>query len=131
MSFWTWLRDSPVASATKRSTRPAVPSGTRTVRMPAATGASGIQASPRRLGRSVTARRRNALTSSSRMASADRGVGDVERVEAQVAEAGVDPVDDVAEAEAVDHVAERATEQQAERDRQQRVPARSCRGTRR
>ena len=37
----------------------------------------------------------------------------------------VDEVDDVAEAEPVDHVAERAAEQQAERDRQVAVAARS------
>src|SRR5688572_27368912 len=49
MSFWTWLRDRPVASATNRSIRLAGPSGTRSVRTPAATGASGIHGL-RRLG---------------------------------------------------------------------------------
>ena len=43
----------------------------------------------------------------------------------------VDEVDDVAEAEPVDEVAERAAEQQPERDRQVEAPARPRRGTRR
>ena len=42
ISFWTWLRERPVTSATYRSIRPIRPSGTRTVRTPAAMGASGI-----------------------------------------------------------------------------------------
>ena len=35
--------------------------------------------------------------SSRRIAQADRGIGDVERVEAQVADPGIDAVDDVPE----------------------------------
>ena len=40
-------------------------------------------------------------------------VGDVERVEAGRPDPDVDEVDDIAEAQAVEHVADRAAEQQA------------------
>ena len=69
--------------------------------------------------------------SSSRMREADRRVGDVEGVPAQVADAGIDEVDDVAEPEPVDQVAERPAEQQPERDREVRGSGRRGRGTRR
>ena len=52
---------------------------------------------------------------------ADRRVGDVERVEAEAADPDVDEVDDVAEPEPIEHVADRAAEQQPERDRQVRA----------
>ena len=83
----------------------------------------------RRLGAPPTAR--CSAASRSRSGEADRGVRDVERVPAQVADAGVDEVDDVAEAQPVDEVAERAAEQQPEGDRQVAASARPGRGSRR
>ena len=60
--------------------------------------------------RAVAAQAEHAGNSASRMSSrigdADRGVGDVERPEPEVADAHVDPVDHVAEAEPVDEVAD-------------------------
>ena len=80
-----------------------------------------------RSSRSVT----NALTNNSRMAQADRRIGDVERVQPEVADADIDEVDDVADAEPVGHVAERATEQQPERHGQTACSGPRCGGTRR
>ena len=59
---------------------------------------------------------------------ADRGVGHVERVPAQVADPGVHEVDDVAEPDPIGQVAERAAEEQPERDREVVVPAARARG---
>ena len=56
------------------------------------------------------------MTISSSERDADGRVGDVEGVQAQVADAHVDQVDDVPEREPVDEVADGAAEQQAERD---------------
>ena len=52
------------------------------------------------------------------MATRDRAVRHVERVEAEVADPGVHEVDDVAVANPVDEIADRAAEQQAQGDRQ-------------
>ena len=49
-------------------------------------------------------------------------VGDVERVPAEPADPDVHEVDDVAEAQPVDHVAERAAQQQPEGDREVQAP---------
>ena len=57
---------------------------------------------------------------------------DVERVEPRALPMpDVDEVDDVAEPQPVDQVAQRAAEQQAQRDRQVQARARRGRGTRR
>src|SRR5688572_629315 len=117
MSFWTWLRDRPVTSATYRSIRPIRPSGTRRVRTPAAIGASGIDwfrglaGSRTRWPASVDAvepepPRQQRARQQQQDRARDGTVGDVERVEAQVAQAGVHEVDDVAQPQPVEHVAE-------------------------
>src|SRR4029079_4891527 len=90
--------------------------------MPGATGASGTRRL-RALGASVT-RHEEGTEQEQQDREADRGGGDVERVEPQVADADIDEVDDVADSEPVGHIPERATQQQPERDRQQRVPSR-------
>src|SRR6187431_1025485 len=132
MSFWTWLRDRPVTSATYRSIRPMRPSGTRNVRTPAAIGASGIER-PRRIARRL--RRivlvedeppgQHGVEKQQQDGAADRGVRRIEGVEAQVSDASVDEVEDISEAQAIDHIAERAPEQQAKGDREERVPPRA------
>src|SRR5689334_15131800 len=119
MSFCTKLRESPVASATYRSTRPDGPSGTRITRTPGATAASTIRLALPDPGE----RRDQRRTDQHHDRDADRGVGDVEGVPAEVADPDVDEVDDVTEAQPVGHVAERATEQQSERDRQVQAAA--------
>src|SRR6266404_7141002 len=131
MSFWTWLRDNPVTSATNRSTRSlAASSGTRRIRVPgvAAPGPAAAPASmsaiidriPPRRSR-IAERRSDGQQDQHEDRPADRRVGDVERVPANAADAGVDEVDDIAETQPVRHVAERPTEQQAEGDRQVRA----------
>ena len=66
---------------------------------------------------------------SSRIAKLIAGVRDVERVPAQAADAGIDEVDDVAEPQPVDEVADRAAEQQPEGDRACSAAAGAGRGT--
>src|SRR5436190_791870 len=114
MSFCTKLRDRPVASATYRSTRPAGPSGTRSTRTPGATPASTIRASladPRQ-------RRDQRGADQHHDRDADGGVRHVERVPAEATDPDVDEVHDIAETKPIGHIAEPATEQQAERDRE-------------
>ena len=60
---------------------------------------------------------------------ADRGVGDVERPEADIAESDVDPVDDEAEPEPIDEVADRAAQEQARARPRGTGCARNGRGT--
>src|SRR5467141_489440 len=106
MSFWTWLRDRPVTSATKRSTRSrAASSGTRRTRVPGVVGprpaaapasvSAIIDGSPPR-GARIAERRPDGQQDQHEDRAADCRVGDVERVPADVADAGVDEVDDVA-----------------------------------
>src|SRR4029079_4204609 len=90
--------------------------------MPGATGASGTRRL-RALGASVT-RHEEGTEQEQQDREADRGVGDVERVEPQVADTDIDEVDDVADAEPVGHMPEASTQQQLERNREQRVSSR-------
>src|SRR4029453_16291384 len=123
MSFWTWLLERPVASATNRSIRPAIPSGTRTVRMPGATGASGTRRLHGLRPVLVPARRQERGEQEQEDGEADGRISDVEGIEPEVAQTDIDEVDDVADAEPIGHVAECAAEEEPERDGQQRVPA--------
>src|SRR5436190_3489816 len=113
MSFWTKLRDRPVASATYRSTRPADPSGTWSTRTPAADGST-----IRPFLTPADERGEDRRADEQEERGADGSVGHVERVEANAADADIDEVDDVAEAQPIQQVAERPAQQEAERDRQ-------------
>src|SRR5688572_15935314 len=133
ISFWTWLLERPVTSATYRSIRPIRPSGTRTVRTPPAMGASGIARlrgltwpSVRVHGWQPEAAGQECAGQQQEDGAGDGAVRDVEGVEAQVAEPDVHEIDDVSKAQAVDHVPERSPEQQAQRHRQQGVPPRAA-----
>src|SRR6476661_2759869 len=117
INFCTWLRERPVASATNRSIRPGGPSGTRSLRIPGAVAASGIGT----LDGTAQQVRQEGGDDQEQDRARDRGIGDVERVEPQVPESDIDPVDDVAESEAVGHVPQGSAEEQAERDRRERV----------
>src|SRR6058998_2486989 len=102
MRRWTRLRDRPVASVTKRSTRTGtLPSGTRSDLVSAPPTASGCGATigPDREEDEEEDRR------------ADRRVGDVERVPAPPVDARVDEVDDIAEPQPIEEVADRPAEQ--------------------
>src|SRR3990172_408846 len=97
MRRWTYERERPAASATNRSARvPAALSGTATVTRPAISVIGLVR------GLAPDHRRRQEQHDR----DADGRVGDVEGVEAPVADAHVHPVDDVAVADAVEQVAD-------------------------
>ena len=128
------VRDRPTASATTRSARRGgSDGGTVTVtetrlrsrlrpllrgrRQPAP---DGIRRRPRVIAPGLMRRAIEPIEHDQQeQRDADRRVGDVERVPAPVADAHVDEVDDVPIANAIDEVAERAAQQQGQRDRQQ------------
>src|SRR5688572_21780173 len=90
ISFWMWLRERPVTSATYRSMRPIRPSGTRSVRTPAAIDASGIdrvrglaRPSGRLDGWQPEPAGQERARQQQEDGDADGAVRDVERVEAQ------------------------------------------------
>src|SRR6185369_11459917 len=106
ISFWTWLRDRPLRSAAQRSALPRGPSDGIDRRRMSATMCSGP------CQRGPDARRQEQDDR-----EADPGVGHVEGVPAQGADPSINEVHDVAQPQSIDGVADRATEEQSEGDR--------------
>src|SRR4029079_19648490 len=112
---WTWLRDRPLRSVAQRSARAGAASGGISIRRASSTAFGAEPPSDRR---------EQACGEEEDAGTADRGVGEVEGVPADAADACIDEVHHVAQPDPIQEVAERPAEQQAQRDRQVRIPAR-------